>query len=106
MELLRSQKNIITEHFDPNRIEHIKNYINIEAADDITNLLSHNNNLQELWLDQNHLQSEGVIKLAKALQDISTLTQLSVSNDNIDDEGVDDMLLLFYLAILMFKNYI
>ena len=57
----------------------------IEAADDIATVLSHNTKLQQLGLGGNSLQTEGAIKIARGLQNTSTLTDTSYANNNIGD---------------------
>ena len=52
------------------------NNIGVEAADDIATVLSHNTKLQQLYLGGNSLQTEGAIKIARGLQNTSTLTIL------------------------------
>ena len=49
------------------------------------------NKMQELDVSSNGLQTTGAIKLARALQNISTLTNLYINNNNIKDEAADDI---------------
>ena len=44
------------------------NYVSDKAADDIAMVLSHNANLQKLYLDNNKLKTVGMIKIVKALK--------------------------------------
>jgi len=44
-----------------------------------------------LNLHGNYLQSAGVIKVAKALQHISSLNELYISYNNITEQAVDDI---------------
>ena len=53
------------------------NNISKEAADDIATVLSHNTQLQKLYLGENNLKSSGVIKIARGLQNSYDLTILS-----------------------------
>ena len=52
------------------------NNVTDEAADDIAAVISCNTKLQELNLSGNNLQKTGVIKVVKALREISTLRKL------------------------------
>ena len=54
-------------------------------------LLLCNIHLQELNLGRNNLQTSGAIKIAKALQKISTLTKLYINHNNITDDAADDI---------------
>ena len=56
------------------------NDITAEVGDDIAVMISHNIHLQELNLGSNDFQESGVIKLAKSLQKISSLTKLYISH--------------------------
>ena len=67
------------------------NNVTDEAADDIAAAISCNTKLQELNLSGNNLQKAGVIKIVKALRDISTLRKLYLSNVSITDEVADDI---------------
>ena len=49
------------------------NIISDEAADGIAQALSHNSKLQEVYLRENNLQAAGARKIARALQDSTTL---------------------------------
>ena len=51
-----------------------------EAVDDLVDVIYNNIKLQELFAGKNNLQSKGVIKIAKSLQNISTLTKLYINN--------------------------
>ena len=62
-----------------------------EEADDIATLLSRNNNLQELYLSNNSFKIVGITKIAKALQNVSTLTVFNISNNSVDEEAADDI---------------
>ena len=68
------------------------NNITEEAADDIAAAIScSNTQLQEFDVGNNDLQSTGVIKIAKALQTISTLTKLYIHSNNIRNRAADDI---------------
>ena len=67
------------------------NNITHEAADDIAAAISCNNHLQELNLGSNNLQTSGTIKIAKALQKISTLIKLYIDRNCITDKAADDI---------------
>ena len=62
-----------------------------EAANDIAAVIYSNTQLQEFDVSRNYLQSTGAIKIAKALQNISTLTKLYINNNYITDEAADDI---------------
>ena len=61
------------------------------AADDIANALLCNTKLNQLHLHNNNFKTVGVIKIVKALQNISTLTIFSIGNNNIDEEAANDI---------------
>ena len=61
------------------------------STDDIASVLSYNTKLQELYLNENNLQTDGAIKIAKSLQNTTTLTVFDISNNNIGKEAADDI---------------
>ena len=61
------------------------------AADDIALVLSRNTNLNQLHLHNNNFKTMGIIKIAKALQNISTLTIFSIGDNNINEEAAGDI---------------
>ena len=61
------------------------------AADGIAVVISHNRDLQEVYLSSNDLQTLGVIKIAKSLQKILSLTKLYIDHNSITDEAADDI---------------
>ena len=65
--------------------------INNGAADAIAAVLSHNNNLQEFYLNSNILHLEGVIRIFKGMQNILSLTKLVVGHNNITDGAADSI---------------
>ena len=67
------------------------NNIDKQAADDIATVLSHISRLKELYLYNDNFKTIGMIKIAKGLQDISTLTAFSVGDNNIGEEAADDI---------------
>ena len=67
------------------------NNIGEGLADDIAIILSRNTKLQELYLGGNNLESAGAIKIAKALQNISTLKVFDISNNTVGEEAADDI---------------
>ena len=74
-----------------NTIE-IKNFvITKEVADSLANILHHNTQLQELHFVGNNMQTVCTIKIAKALQGISTLRAFSICNNMITDKAADDI---------------
>ena len=60
------------------------------VADDIVAIISCNK-IQELDVSKNNLKAAGIIKLAQALQIISTLTSLYINNNKVTDEAADDI---------------
>ena len=59
------------------------------AIDDIAAAVSCNVHLQEFNIGKNYLQASSVIKVAKSLQKISTLTKLCIDNNKITNEATD-----------------
>ena len=59
------------------------------ATDDIAAVVSCNVHLQEFNIGKNYLQASSVIKVAKSLQKISTLTKLYIDNNKITNEAAD-----------------
>ena len=64
------------------------NNVTHEAADDIAAAISCNIRLQEFDIGRNKLKAMGATKIAKALQNISTLTKLCINSMNICHEAV------------------
>ena len=62
-----------------------------EAADAIATVLSQNTRLQRLHLSNSKFKTIGMIKIAKVLQNISTLTVLNISKNSIGEEAADDI---------------
>ena len=67
------------------------NNVGEEAADDIATVLSNNTQLQVVDLDDNSFKTVGMIKIVKALQNISTLTEFCIYNNNVGEEAADDI---------------
>ena len=61
------------------------------AAGDIAAVLSHNTKLQRLDFGYNSFRSAGMIKISKALQNISTLTTIAINNNGVDDKAANDI---------------
>ena len=61
------------------------------AAGDIANVLSHNEKLKRLDLNQSNLQTKGVEKIAKALQKISSLQVLDIGGNKIGNGTADEI---------------
>ena len=80
------------------------NNINEEAADDIGSVLSHNIQLEELYLHNNNFKTGGIIKIAKSLKNTVTLTVLSISDNDVGDEAADDIAAVCHI-ILNYKSY-
>ena len=67
------------------------NYITDGAAYDIASAITCNSHLQELDVGINKFGTPGTIKIAKALQGISTLIKLCFCDNSITDEAADDI---------------
>ena len=72
------------------------NQITEEAGEALASVLLHNKGLEELHLSGNNL-GEGVIIVAKALQNISSLKSLNLGNNNIPKEGSGELAHAFKL---------
>ena len=73
-----------------------------KAVDVLAAVLCKNTKLQEVDVSDNILQSQGAIKIAKALQNISTLTKLYANNifsKKIVNTAVDDLASALYCNI-------
>ena len=62
-----------------------------EVGGDIAAVIYNNSLLQEFDVSKTNLQSTAGIKIVKALQTISTLTKLYISNNTITEETADDI---------------
>ena len=85
-----------------------KNNSTYIIADYLAVVISSNNQLQELNVSDTHLQEAGVTIISKALQHISTLTKLYVSNNFISEDVADDIANIFscnnHLQVLDISN--
>ena len=66
------------------------NNITEEAAEALASIISSNIGLEELYLGNNQLQL-GVTKIATTLKNISSLKVLDLQNNNIPEEGTDEL---------------
>ena len=66
-------------------------HITDKGADDLATLLSHNSKLREFDASHNWLQSEGVIKIFKGIQNIFSFIKLDISYNMITDEAADNI---------------
>ena len=66
-----------------------ENHVGEEAADHIAAVLSQNAKLKTLYLDSNNLKTGGIIKITKALRNISTLMNFSIGSNGIGEEAAD-----------------
>ena len=82
------------------------NNIGGDAAGDIAVILSHNTDLQELYFDNNIVQTSSVIKIARGLQNTSSLKEFNISNNNIGNEAADDIAAVLYHNTDLQKFYI
>ena len=69
-----------------------KNQITEEADEALASVIMHNTGLEELYLNGNSL-GVGTLKVAKALQHITTLKKLGLGNNNIPQEACDELAL-------------
>ena len=65
-----------------------RNNIGDDAASDIAAVVSHNNKLD---LHHNQLQKQGVVIIAKELQNNTTLRLFNILGNNISEEATDDI---------------
>ena len=70
--------------------------IPLEADEALASVIMHNTGLEELYLSGNNLRA-GTLKVAKALQHITTLRILDLSNNNIPQEACDELALAIKL---------
>ena len=82
---------VLQSIFTINKLYVININITEEAADDFAAALAFNTQLQELDISRNNLQTQGTIKIAKAIQGIFTLKILRISNNNIADDAADSI---------------
>ncbi|XP_065916596.1 uncharacterized protein [Dysidea avara] len=68
------------------------------VADCIESVLLQNTELHVLNLGNNNLQTTGIIKVTKCLQNITTLTKLYLHSNNITEEAAD------YVAVVIQNN--
>ena len=68
------------------------NQITEEADEALASVIMHNTGLEELYLNGNSL-GVGTLKVAKALQHITTLTKLDLGNNKIPQEACDELAL-------------
>ena len=83
------------------------NQITKEAGEALASVVLHNMGLQELYLASNNL-GEGLLDVARALQHITSLKMLSLSNNNISNEVSRELALAIksnkHLEKLWFHN--
>ena len=65
--------------------------INDEAAEELANIFSQNDKLNELDLSDNNLDSKAAIKIFDGLSISSTLSKLIISHNKITDEVADNI---------------
>ena len=78
-----------------NTIKIINFGISEETAGDLANVLYHNTQLQEIYLNGNNLQTVSVIEIFKGLKAVSALQVISISKNNITNEAADDIAAVF-----------
>ena len=83
------------------------NQIPQEAGEALASVIMHNTGLEELYLSDNNL-GVGTLKIAKALQCITTLRILGLGNNNIPQEACDELALAIksnkHLKSLLLNN--
>ena len=67
----------------------LSNNLIIDTAEELAVTLSNCTNLQQLFLSDNMLETEGTIKIANALKYVNTLQVLTLSNNNITESAAD-----------------
>ena len=72
------------------------NNITDKATDDIAAAISCNPYLEEFDIGYNSIEGRGAIKIAKSLQQISTLKKLFMDHNKITDEASDDIAALIH----------
>ena len=66
-------------------------HITAEAADDIVAVIENNPFLEDVDIGNNKLKSLGIIKITKAMENLSHLRVLSFDNNQITDKAADDI---------------
>ena len=74
------------------------NRISNKTANDIAVLFSQNSELKEVDMKSCDLQATGTVRVFKAMKNLSNLTKLNISNNNISDEVSDDV------AVALFQS--
>lgn len=59
------------------------------GADDIAAVIYQNMQLQELYLHNNLLRTEGIIRIAKVLQNVSTLTVFTIGDNGVGESAAE-----------------
>ena len=66
------------------------------VAQEIAVVISNCYSLQELYLSDNMLETEGAVKIFESLKHKSKLQVLTLSNNDITDEAIDELCLVLY----------
>ena len=61
------------------------------AANDIAQVIANNNQIEEIYLNDNELKATGIKKICKSLRQISTLKALGLGNNFISEEAAGDI---------------
>ena len=85
LKALKNHSNLIHLNIENNNID------GSTVADDLAAVLSHNKDLQKLYLGDVKLKSAGIFKIQNALQHTSKLIVFSLSNNNIDYVAADSV---------------
>ena len=70
-------------------------YIDDETVGRVTSILYFNSQLTSIYLDQNYLQTDNALKIIERLQNLQTLTGLSLRNNGINDFASSPLAKLF-----------
>ena len=73
------------------KLDLFHNGVTKEAADELAVVISNCYTLQELYLSDNMLGTTGAVKIFESLKHKSKLRVLTVSNNNITDEAIDEL---------------
>ncbi|XP_065913984.1 protein NLRC5-like isoform X2 [Dysidea avara] len=84
------------------------NNITSESSDGIAAVINSNQLLEEFWLDGNHFQASGILKITYALRKLSTLKLLSLSSNEITEDAAEGISMVInsnvFLETLMLGN--
>jgi len=111
LQILGFGKNVLTMHGIIIVVKELQNFctltellindnqIDESAADDIGAMICNNKCLQKLDISHNCLKTTGIIKIAQALQTLSSLIELYINNNDIRGGAADDI-----VAVIVSNN--